>query len=429
MRKALHRYRALAVKLFAIARDNPAQLGRIARAFVFGHQKYRTSFLKPEDWRQSDSEVRKRLYRNLTRRPIPMMEPSWKREAIEILVRRSQRQNNHADATEALTELTDQLGARADVAESYLAFAKACASVGLFEGSYGFVQLAYDRIELDAKIGSDLRDALKSIRVAIHRRRIDIADERWERLQARAVPSGSQSGFEMLEVYLSACRGTRQVEDGTGSGEREWRKDLAGAKVLILGPAPVGFDSSKAGEYDFVAQIYRKHEVPSFPEAEAEILYVGGLYHELKQRSSHELHSQFGRFRYFVVNSVSSELGLSNTRRADRRLSSLFVRGTPNMIQVMCLDMLGAGAASLYVTGANFYASPEPYGSGGGDDFEKFGFCCAIASHNPTENRAVIANLVDAGAVSGDEPFLRVLGLSDIEYLRLLDKYYGVPQR
>ncbi|MEX1078662.1 MAG: hypothetical protein WED09_06090 [Homoserinimonas sp.] len=435
MRLILARLRSNAANLYALTRDNPAQLWRMARALVLGHQKYRGYFLRPEHWRQGESEVRKRLVRNLMRNRGLRLQPVWKKNAIDVLVQRSQGSMSHAAATDKLNALTEKLDTKADVTESYLAFAKACASIGLFEGSYGFVRLASSRIESDFESSSDLRVGMNAVRVAIHQQRADTARARWGRLKDAKVPPGSRDGFDMLGIYMSVWNKAlvNPSQSHLSPEVRDWNADIANKRILILGPTLANIDELRADEYDFIAQIFRNRDLIQIPNRETgasrEILYVGGLYFELKQLRREDLIARFGRLRHFVINAASSELGLPNTRRADSRLSSLFLRGTPNMIQVMCLDLLTAGAASLYVTGANFYASSEPYAAGEQDGFEKFGFCCAIASHNPSENRAIIANLVDAGVVSGDETFLSVLGLSDLEYLKLLDQYYGVPER
>lgn len=64
----------------------------------------------------------------------------------------------------------------------------------------------------------------------------------------------------------------------------------------------------------------------------------------------------------------------------------------------------------------------DSYGSLG-QPFER---CRNLASHNVFENRAVVKNLVNAGLVSGDAPFLQSLESSDEEYAEILEQIYGM---
>lgn len=418
-------------------RQEPRQFRHSIGSFVQRRSLYRFSALSPEDWRQSGAEVRQKLHTNL-RKPGPILNKArWIDDVIEVLVQRSQDSVDHSDATARLKFIAGQVSPRTAHAETLFAVARACGSAGLFEGSYGFTQLAHARIELNAESTANLRDSLYSVLVALHRQNLDLAISRWDALKGADVPSGvTREIFDMLDRYMSIL--THSAPVGLPGGplivdRSGWKEDLRGSRVLILGPGPTDFGPSDAAQFDYIAQIFRNRDLKDFStgtSANKDILYVGGyLYRMLEKLGRDELEQRFGRFKYFAIKSLEPRLGLTNTRQTERLCSRLFLNGHPNMVPLMCVDLLAPGEVSLHIVGVNFYASKEPYTAGETDAFSRFHLCHSITSHNALENRALVGNFVKAGVVDGEKAFRDVLGLNDLEYLRLLDEYYGKPRR
>lgn len=122
-----------------------------------------------------------------------------------------------------------------------------------------------------------------------------------------------------------------------------------------------------------------------------------------------------------------------------RKVSTLYLCGSPNMIPIAVFDLLSRLRIKVFVTGTSFFIGSQPYkntarryfpeenkisdehGSIGGV-FER---CRAMAGHDQIMNRAVLRNLYKAGWVSGDDLFLTGLQLEDDLYLQALDEHYG----
>lgn len=422
--------------LLAMLREEPRQFRHSVSSFVQRRSMYRFSALTPEDWRQSADEVRQKLITNLRKPGSPLNKASWIDEVIEVLVQRSQQVMSHSDATDRLESVAKRVDPRTAHSEALFAVARACGSAGLFEGSYGFIQLARRRVELNAASTTNTRDRLYAVLVALHNHDLELAVSRWENVKGTDVPSGvTREIFDMLDRYMAIVTQTPPVglpDSPLVVDSSNWKEDLQGSRTLILGPGPTEFDPEEAQQFDYVAQIFRYRDLHSFSTEtdNKDILYVGGhWYRVLEKLDRAELVERFSRFRYFAIKSYVPRLGLNNTRQTERLCSRLFLNGHPNMVPLMCVDLLAPGDVSLYIVGVNFYASKEPYTAGETDHYSRFHLCHSISSHNSLENRSLVANLVRAGVVEGEKAFHDVLDLDDRAYLRLLDEYYGEPQR
>jgi len=133
------------------------------------------------------------------------------------------------------------------------------------------------------------------------------------------------------------------------------------------------------------------------------------------------------QLRHVVTKSRPSQLDLSDHHHTDLNIRRLYPTGHPNMLPAVLLDLLAGGAESIFVEGGDFYTSQSVYAAPVANR-DRLHLCNSIASHNPNENRRLVANLVAVGRVSGDDSFMRAASLDDEQYFRLLDQNLGKPQ-
>lgn len=122
-----------------------------------------------------------------------------------------------------------------------------------------------------------------------------------------------------------------------------------------------------------------------------------------------------------------------------RKVSTLYLCGSPNMIPIVVIDLLSRHRTKIFVTGTSFFIGTEPYrnsarryfpeenkiSDGHGSIGGVFERCRSMAGHDQIINRAVLRNLYKAGWVSGDDLFVAGLQLDDDLYLQALDEHYG----
>ncbi|TBN55955.1 hypothetical protein EYE40_00270 [Glaciihabitans arcticus] len=376
------------------------------------------------------------LRANLVTRDEALYTPRWKDRAIRLLAARSASAVEHGPATTELLEIIAGLTPRRQSANKYFALARATSAIGLFEASYGFTELAYDRVDRDARMRPDLRNRLKSVLVALHRQDRDLAIERWAPLEGASPTAASTLRLHRaigryMSVWAPDVFGPSPVRPGSD----RWRSDLAGKKLVMVGPAPTEIDYSDLTAFDYVVRILRGpslHLPAVVPPPGREILYSAtGWYKTFATYDAAELEHRFGSFVHFVVKGRPPSLAapLANMRVTDNDYRLLFFHGSPNMVPVAAFDILEAGDVSLHVVGTNFYASKEPYAPGSVNGLHRYEMTRSLANHNPLENRAFVANLVTSGAITGDQQLTEVVRLSDLEYLRILDEHFGAPQR
>jgi len=424
--------RSKVITLLRMLHREPQQFWRSLTSFIFGYSRLESRQIAAKDWILPEDELRKTLQNHLIARGGSARNRPWKMKAIDLLVARATQNLSHAESTRVLSEISKSIEPGVDLAETYFAFARAARGVGLFEGSYGFTQLAYNHIESAGTSSITLRDKLRAITTAIHSGDLDVALERWEMVQSWDVPDGTTGQtFSVLAEYFSVVRGESGGQEQSEVDER-WKETLRGRRVLLSGPAPEADEEDTYQDADFVAQIFRGDatlSAPSEPRAN-HILYANGPWTSMiAQFEEASLIEALSMYRFFVLKGGAQHTPLPNARSTAIRYSRLFPSGHPNLIPLICIDLLRAGIGSLFVTGVNFYASQNPYRVADTRTLARFHMCTSIGSHNPLENRAIVKNLVDRGLVDGDAQFRNVLAIGNAEYLRLLDDYYGKPQR
>lgn len=141
--------------------------------------------------------------------------------------------------------------------------------------------------------------------------------------------------------------------------------------------------------------------------------------------------------------SVAAKAGTPKTLKALRMiqlreaaLPNIFLAGSPNLAQIMALDLLAEGAASVYFAGTTFFLGSTPYRSdqyrfrvadGSTESPESLAknLLKGLAGHNSWENRLVMKNLFLAGRIGGDKLFREALGYATHDYLLELEKQWS----
>jgi carbohydrate-selective porin OprB len=108
------------------------------------------------------------------------------------------------------------------------------------------------------------------------------------------------------------------------------------------------------------------------------------------------------------------------------------------MVPLICIDVIRLEGTTAYVAGSDFFASATAYREDSrrvttdgarqtpqGSNGKRFDRTTLMASHNVFQNRRVVANLAEAGRISGDTDFSAACALTDLEYARRLDFLYG----
>jgi len=421
----------------ARAVSEPVQLGRSLGAVLRDDARLRLRSPSADELSLGEAAMHSILRANLVTRDEALYTPRWKRETIDILAARSASTIEHDVATRRLKEITDALRPRDHRANPLFAIARAASAVGLFEASYGFTLLAYRRVERDAERQPDLRNRLRAVLVALHLQDRALAVERWTPL-ADATPTTAPTRrlHSVIARYMSVWAPGASTSGAVAPRpDDDWHRDLAGKKLIIVGPAPTEVDYSDLDEFDYAVRILRGpslHLPAITPPPGREIMYSAtGWYKTMELYSPEELEHRFGDYRHFVVKGRRPRLTatLERLRVTDNDYRLLFLHGHPNMVPVASLDILETGDVSLHLVGTNFYASKEPYAPGSVNGLSRYEMTRSLANHNPLENRAFVANLVTSGAITGDAQLNDAVALSDLEYLRILDEHFGRPQR
>lgn len=285
-------------------------------------------------------------------------------------------------------------------------------------------QIGYSNLELEASTSVHAR--LKAVLAALYRQDVTTATAHWQHLGHIAAPKGETgSTFRAVASYMAVL-----ADEGLNSIDNRWLNQLSSTQILLVGPCN-GRATAKTGQW--VAQIVRiagTTDFYNFAPADRTILYANGETDAwLSAQNANELEARFAKAGWFVTKKQGSTLTFENLRKPDPSLSFLHLTGHPNMVPLMCMDLLANPGATVHVIGANFYASQEMALTSTSGSTSEFHHCGTLASHNPFENRALVANLVGAGRVDGDASFADALGLGDLEYARVLDQYYGIRRR
>jgi hypothetical protein len=397
-----------------------------------GQRRYRSRKMHSADWAQPPAAVRARLGAHLLESGQTFEAPAWKGRLAEALVAWNADEIDHAAASREVRAIASRLDPADGVAEAFFAVARAASSSGLFAASHDFVELGYSRIALDATPRSPLRDRLRGVLVDVHRRQIDRALEAWEPLRAEdpaSVPT--RELHAMVDVYLSAIQGVpprpwaRQPLDAVTPA---WTSAVEGRRVLVDGPGPKDRPEQDPSAFDLVAQVVNFSVLAADPTVAPDIVYTNKLTWSSR---APQIAARYPDVSWTVVKRDSpGGAGTGAVRGTESHIGQLFLAGHPNMIPIVCLDLVTARVSSAFLTGVNFYVSQQRYAGGTTEHHaSRLKQTSVMSGHFLTENRAFVANLADAGRVDGDDSFRAAIALDDRAYLQLLDENYGRVRR
>lgn len=413
---------------FELLRHDRRQLASFAFSLAAGDYRHRVNPPRLGDWNGGDARLRIALRNCLLSRLDTPRQRAWKGELILGRIDRSSERVSHQSSTDRLMSLGSSISAtNGERREAFFAASRACASAALFRASQIFLELAYERVELDAEKTRGFRDTLSAVLVSIQRGHAAEATERWHSLSDRVVPDGlTRDAWAITNRYLALWLRIDEAPlatstlDAVDSG---WKELVAERSVLLIGPAP-RLQPSDADKHDLTARIFRGTALTeALASPGREIMYLNDdpqLPAEplaVVLRSLHQL-------RHIASKNRVSRLALPNHHHTDLRVRRLFPTGHPNMVPVAALDILAGGARSIYVEGADFYSSQAVYAAPL-ENRVRLHLCNSIARHNPNENRRLVTNLVNVGLISGDQQFLTASGLDDDLYFLRLDQNLG----
>jgi hypothetical protein len=415
-----------------LLRDDPREFYTFAIAVLAGDYANRLYPPEPDDWNRGDEHLRSALRKYLLSRADTPRRRKWKNVLIEALIDRSSGRSPHRASTTLLKDLAGSLSpSDAGRRDAFFAASRACASAGMFQASRHFLDLGYDRVELDAEKTSGFRDALSAILVSIQRGNAEVALGRWEAIRGRAVPGGTtRKVYAMVNRYLALWLGIEEIQlvdsplDPVDAG---WRELVHSRRVRVVGPG-ARLSTGKRFDSDLTARILRGNALTDAADsADREIMYLNSDPDLPPDRLVLVL-GALQQLRHVATKSKPSRLDLPRHHHTEQRVRRLFPTGHPNMLPAVVLDLLAGGADLLFVEGADFYSSKEIYEIPVGNR-ARLHLCNSIASHNANENRQLVKNLVTAGRVTGDDKFLAAVALDDDEYFRLLDQNLGEPEQ
>jgi hypothetical protein len=350
---------------------------------------------------------------------------------------------DHADTTSYLLGLEIEGGR---IPEQLYLVAQTAAAVGLFEVSLAFEEQALEDIAWAPPTAKRVSDFIEHLQVSIHRRDMERARYYCDAL-VKLTPNLHGAPYSIRDLVNYAMVWTGQpsipglLADRGSAIDARWHQSLDGANVAVYGPGVVSHGHPKFRSADLIARIagpgsYSWSDRSDLANARTDIVYM--IPETLRAIGSTEVERQraLGGFRFVGVKREQPAY-LPNARKVEAG-SRLFLRGHPNMVPLICIDVIRLENTTAYVAGSDFFTSVTAYRENSrrvnadgarqtpqGSNGKRFDRTTLMASHNVLQNRRVVANLVESGRISGDSEFSAACALTDLEYARRLDFVYG----
>lgn len=403
--------------------DDPREFARLAGETVTGRTRARMTSWDERDLAAED--LGERMARRLRR--SGRAAPDLRDSVIDTVTAWISGRTGHEAATTRLTAIGNSVEP-GDAASGWLfQAARLGASAGLFAGSHPLLQRGYSQVLDQAHRDAGYSGRLRGVLVELHRRRVDAAVDRWAELLALRLPRGlGGAAGSALDTVLSAITDRSLPEGHHGIPAPDpWRSSIEGRRVAVVGPAasqhPLDSHDLRAG----VANLARLRERDA-DLGGGEIIYLNDETWSSHPRS--ETLSAAGEYEWLVLKSKTADPP-ARSRVLTWGAGLLFTAGTPNLVPLICFDLLVGGAGRLFLTGMDFYAAQEPQAADRSERHPPLRESARIASHNPIENRAFVANLLKSAHITADPVVETIAGLDDLDYLRRLDENYGAPRR
>ena len=368
---------------------------------------------------------------------------AWKANFSRSLIRWVDQSTNHEHTTEELLTLICR-GGFPMTTQRLLGASRLCGALGLHVVALKLETQAWDLIrgrEAKARHPSEL---LQQVQVAIYRGDLQQAKDFSQKLCDRLAPKDAGL-FSYTDVfnYISLWSGNESLRfpGESESLSHRWNSELAGRRLHVYGPGVTTGNVTPIPSDEKVIRIagpgsYAWSNKQDLAQGRTNIVYL--IPETLAQIGKSEKDRQKILGGYDFVRVKRAEVPyLENALKVEAG-SRLFLRGHPNMVPLICLDVLRVKETSLKIIGSDFFASPvsyrrdsrrtsspgnlqDPKGSGG----NPYDRSTLMASHNVFENRALVKNLYEAGKIEGDTSFNEALEMTHSEYAEILDEIYG----
>jgi len=368
---------------------------------------------------------------------------SWKRDFIHTIERWLSGSAGHTDIRDELVALSATH--RGSTAQTFFV-AQVTGALGHFSASLAFEKLGVSRASKVQMGRSLLTRSLVELQAAIHSGDAEQALDR-SKAVAQSLSSHATIPGSILEIlrYVEAWVGSDTAPHSEthfeGPIDRLWADATLGQDFIVYGPGETSDDQDLISENQLVVRIagpgsFQWAGAADFAHGRADVVYMNpetlaSIIEQGKQNVD-----ILKSYPVICVKRGQSSL-LPNSRRIDVG-ARLFLRGHPNMVPLIVLDLIQVPRSRIHVIGSDFFASPVAYRedsrrvtpSGSrqteqGSTGNAYDRCTLFASHNVFQNRRLISNLVLADRVSGDKRFVDACLISDEEYARRLDLFYG----
>jgi hypothetical protein len=352
-------------------------------------------------------------------------------------------EQDHSDTTATLCAIEPEPNW---IPEQAFVIAQLCAALGLFEVALGFEQWALRRIRQVHKRPRSPYDLIELTQVAVHSADLDTAAEFSRRLTV-ALAGQTSVPFSILDLlnYVGVWGGEPSSlappVRKSGGRARLWERMIQNQPVVVYGPGAASQTHRRFSESELIARIagpgsYTWADPSDLAGGRTDIMYLIPETLETIASADSKYSELLKRYPMVCVKK-SLPFEIPNARRVETG-SRLFLRGHPNMVPLICLDLIRVPGATGYVVASDFFSSASSYrpesrrvGELGvpqtaqGSSGKRFDRTTLMASHNAFQNRRVVLNLVESGRISGDDSFLRACEFSDLDYARRLDFLYG----
>ena len=362
---------------------------------------------------------------------------STRTQLSEIVTGRLDDTLSYTDATTALHTLADSLPHTLPT-DTLLTLENIARSIGCFHASHHFTTLAHHHIHHTP------HPPETRFLAHLHHKNLTGAIDTYNSVTHHTTLFWTDASH-YLWLWSGGTAGTPHHTNDT-----PWTTTLTGHHITILGPAPTTHTPPPTTHH-LVARVLMQNVLSWDRDTDpvggqADLGYVNRETRNwlLQTQPLAELEKfTFVSFREDGHSTKWQELGLPKARvaRDPRRL--MLSGSSPNMIPLMMWDALGVPEVTVTIAGTTFFATKEAYSVGNrrfkhtlGADTDETGStgtlferCPTFARHNVVDNLSLVANLVDAGAVTIDAEGKEVIDLTIPDYLMRLDELYGRERR
>lgn len=367
----------------------------------------------------------------------------WQRDFVHTLERWLSGAADYAEIDHQLVSLSEtHQGTRA---QTFFA-AQVAGALGYFSASLRFEKLALDRA-IKLQMGrSRLTQALSALQVAIHRGDSELALGVMATLQQHLHGSKNipESVREIVQ-YVQAWVGTESPEKNqiefSDQANGRWLETISHQSLVVYGPGRTDDTEGTIPPEKLVIRVagpgsFQWGATSDLAGGRTDIVYMNPELLTSILEGGKQNADILGDYSFVCVKRHQTSI-LPNARRVDSG-GRLFLRGHPNMIPLIIVDLIKIPGTQVHVIGSDFFASPlayrldslraTPIGSKQteqGSTGNLYDRCTLFASHNVFQNRRLVANLVASGRISGDANFMEACRISDEEYAHRLDLNYG----